>query len=142
MNDCFEFVFFLFKVVSLQQQRDGLPLIQSIQGNSRNSVPAGVQLSNEITWTKKKVEPSHAQSISKDTNAMASMLASRGIKITPKQKPAVNIPNLGSNISITATKSSSFNIPEEEFTCKFCVNKVNLLTKRLNNAMNERCCVP
>ncbi|XP_077284395.1 uncharacterized protein LOC143909945 isoform X2 [Arctopsyche grandis] len=113
-----------------QQQRDGLPQIQNIQG-SREKNHSGVHLSSQITVTKTKVRPPTPPPASKDASAVASMLASRGIKITQKPKtppPAINIPNLGSNISITPSKGSSavFSVPEDhDISCSSCNKTFN-----------------
>lgn len=114
-------------MVSLQQQRDGLPLIQSVQGSRERNTP-NVQLNSQLTVTKTKVRAPSPPPSAKDANAVANILASRGIKITQKSKtppPSINIPNLGSSISVTPAKTipSSFSLPENDFPCSLC-NKV------------------
>ncbi|KAI5632688.1 hypothetical protein NE865_14595 [Phthorimaea operculella] len=108
------------QVMSMQKQREGLPMIQSVQGAKDK-----LNLGSQISITKKAVPKS---------NAMASMLASRGISVKQKPKsrspsperPVPHIPNLGSGVSIKHTsKSSNFSIPEASVggginTCKIC----------------------
>ncbi|XP_045511889.1 uncharacterized protein LOC123706654 [Pieris brassicae] len=107
------------QVMAMQKQREGLPLIHSVQG-------AKDKLGSQISITKKTVN--------KEANAMANVLASRGISIKQKQKsrsptperPLPHIPNLGSGVSIKHTsKSSNFSIPEAKVgggmaSCKIC----------------------
>ncbi|XP_050671577.1 uncharacterized protein LOC126969975 [Leptidea sinapis] len=107
------------QVMAMQKQRDGLPMIQSVQG-------AKDKLGSQISVTKKPVN--------KMANAMANVLASRGISIMQKQKsrtpsperPLPHLPNLGSGVSIKHTsKSSNFSIPETKvgggmLSCKYC----------------------
>ncbi|CAH2237674.1 uncharacterized protein LOC120637635 [Pararge aegeria] len=111
------------QVMALQKQRDGLPLIHSVQG-AKDKLNIGSQIS--IT---KKANP-----VNKEANAMANVLASRGISVKQKQKsrspsperPLPHIPNLGAGVSIKHTsKSSKFSIPEAKvgtgmFSCKIC----------------------
>lgn len=111
------------QVMALQKQREGLPLIHSVQG-AKDKLNIGSQIS--IT---KKANP-----VNKEANAMANVLASRGISVKQKQKsrsptperPLPHIPNLGSGVSIKHTsKSSKFSIPEAKvgtgmFSCKIC----------------------
>lgn len=108
------------QVMALQKQRDGLPMIQSVQG-AKDRLNFG-----QISVTKKTVN--------KEANAMANVLASRGICVTSKQKsrsptpdrPLPHIPNLGAGVSIKHTsKSSKFSIPEAKvgsgmYSCKIC----------------------
>ncbi|XP_022121733.2 uncharacterized protein LOC110997742 [Pieris rapae] len=107
------------QVMAMQKQREGLPMIHSVQG-------AKDKLGSQISITKKTVN--------KEANAMANVLASRGISIKQKQKsrsptperPLPHIPNLGSGVSIKHTsKSSNFSIPEAKVgggmvLCKIC----------------------
>lgn len=109
------------QVMAMQKQRDGLPMIQSVQGAKDK-----LNLGSQISITKKTVN--------KEANAMANVLASRGISIKQKQKsrsptperPIPHIPNLGAGVSIKHTsKSSSFSIPEAKVgsnmvSCKIC----------------------
>ncbi|XP_028172358.1 uncharacterized protein LOC114361503 [Ostrinia furnacalis] len=110
------------QVMAMQKQREGLPLIHSVQGAKEK-----LNLGSQISITKKTVN--------KEANAMANVLASRGISIKQKQKsrsptperPIPHIPNLGSGVSIKHTsKSSSFSIPEAKIgggvgnSCKYC----------------------
>ncbi|KAL0861486.1 hypothetical protein ABMA27_009016 [Loxostege sticticalis] len=109
------------QVMAMQKQRDGLPMIQSVQGAKDK-----LNLGSQISITKKTVN--------KEANAMANVLASRGISIKQKQKsrsptperPIPHIPNLGAGVSIKHTsKSSSFSIPEAKvgggmLSCKIC----------------------
>lgn len=109
------------QVMAMQKQRDGLPMIQSVQG-ARDKLNLGSQ----ISITKKTVN--------KEANAMANVLASRGISVKQKQKsrspsperPVPHIPNLGAGVSIKHTsKSSNFLIPEAKvgggmLSCKIC----------------------
>lgn len=109
------------QVMSLQKQREGLPLIQSVQGAKDR-----LNFGSQISVTKKTVN--------KEANAMANVLASRGICVTQKQKsrsptpdrPLPHIPNLGAGVSIKHTsKSSKFSIPEAKvgggmYSCKIC----------------------
>ncbi|KAJ0171446.1 hypothetical protein K1T71_012996 [Dendrolimus kikuchii] len=109
------------QVMAMQKQREGLPMIQSVQG-ARDKLNLGSQ----ISITKKTVN--------KEANAMANVLASRGISVKQKQKsrsptperPLPHIPNLGAGVSIKHTsKSSSFSIPEAKvgggmLSCKIC----------------------
>lgn len=109
------------QVMAMQKQRDGLPMIQSVQGAKDK-----LNLGSQISITKKTVN--------KEANAMANVLASRGISIKQKQKsrsptperPIPHIPNLGAGMSIKHTsKSSNFSIPEAKvgggmLSCKVC----------------------
>lgn len=109
------------QVMAMQKQRDGLPMIQSVQGAKDK-----LNLGSQISITKKTVN--------KEANAMANVLASRGISIKQKQKsrsptperPLPHIPNLGAGMSIKHTsKSSNFSIPEAKvgggmLSCKIC----------------------
>jgi hypothetical protein len=109
------------QVMAMQKQREGLPMIQSVQGAKDK-----LNLGSQISITKKTVN--------KEANAMANVLASRGISVKQKQKsrsptperPLPHIPNLGSGMSIKHTsKSSSFQIPEAKvgggmLACKMC----------------------
>ncbi|XP_023942647.2 uncharacterized protein LOC112049108 [Bicyclus anynana] len=111
------------QVMALQKQREGLPLIHSVQG-AKDKLNIGSQIS--IT---KKSNP-----VNKEANAMANVLASRGISVKQKQKsrspspdrPLPHIPNLGAGMSIKHTsKSSKFSIPEAKvgagmYSCKIC----------------------
>lgn len=113
------------QVMAMQKQREGLPLIHSVQG-AKDKLNIGSQIS--IT---KKANP-----VNKEANAMANVLASRGISVKQKQKsrspsperPLPHIPNLGAGVSIKHTsKSSKFSIPEAKvgtgmFSCKICKN--------------------
>lgn len=125
-------------VMAMQKQRDGLPLIQSVQGAKDK-----LNLGNQLSITKKTVN--------KEANAMANVLASRGISVKQKQKsrspsperPLPHIPNLGAGVSIKHTsKSSNFSIPEAKvgggmLSCKIC-NKMfmshNSLSVHMSNA--------
>ncbi|CAH2986692.1 unnamed protein product [Chilo suppressalis] len=109
------------QVMAMQKQRDGLPMIQSVQGAKDK-----LNLGSQISITKKTVN--------KEANAMANVLASRGISVKQKQKsrsptperPLPHIPNLGAGMSIKHTsKSSNFSIPEAKvgggmLACKIC----------------------
>ncbi|KAL4708677.1 hypothetical protein ACJJTC_008203 [Scirpophaga incertulas] len=109
------------QVLMMQKQQEGLPLIQSVQGAKDK-----INLGSQISITKKTVN--------KEANAMANVLASRGISVKQKQKsrsptpdrPVPHIPNLGAGVSIKHTsKSSSFTIPEAKVgggmtSCKIC----------------------
>ncbi|XP_041978776.1 uncharacterized protein LOC121732820 [Aricia agestis] len=109
------------QVMAMQKQREGLPMIHSVQGAKDK-----LNLGSQISVTKKTVN--------KEANAMANVLASRGISIKQKQKsrsptperPIPHIPNLGAGMSIKHTsKSSNFSIPEAKvgggmLTCKIC----------------------
>ncbi|XP_063542248.1 uncharacterized protein LOC134750925 [Cydia strobilella] len=109
------------QVMAMQKQREGLPMISSVQGAKDK-----LNLGSQISITKKTVN--------KEANAMANVLASRGISIKQKQKsrsptperPIPHIPNLGAGVSIKHTsKSSNFSIPEAQVgsnmhTCKIC----------------------
>lgn len=126
------------QVMSMQKQRDGLPMIHSVQG-AKDKLNFGSQ----ISITKKTVN--------KEANAMANVLAARGISIKQKQKsrspsperPIPHIPNLGAGVSIKHTsKSSNFSIPEAQvgggmLSCKIC-KKIfmnhNSLAAHMSNA--------
>ncbi|CAH2097631.1 unnamed protein product [Euphydryas editha] len=109
------------QVMAMQKQREGLPMIQSVQGAKDK-----LNLGSQISITKKTVN--------KEANAMANVLASRGISVKQKQKsrsptperPLPHIPNLGAGVSIKHTsKSSKFSIPEAKvgggmYACKIC----------------------
>lgn len=109
------------QVMAMQKQRDGLPMIQSVQGAKDK-----LNLGSQISITKKTVN--------KEASAMANVLASRGISVKAKQKsrsptperPLPHIPNLGAGVSIKHTsKSSSFSIPEAKvgggmLSCRIC----------------------
>lgn len=126
------------QVMSMQKQREGLPMIQSVQG-AKDKLNFGSQ----ISITKKTVN--------KEANAMANVLASRGISIKQKQKsrspsperPIPHIPNLGAGVSIKHTsKSSNFSIPEAKvgggmLSCKICKKMFmnhNSLAVHMSNA--------
>lgn len=112
------------QVMSLQKQQEGMPLIQRVQG-AKDKVNIGKQ----ITITKKP-------GVNREANAMANVLASRGIMVKQKQKsrspspqrPVPHIPNLGSDVSVKHTggsRSNSFTIPEAKVggglvPCKAC----------------------
>ncbi|XP_046973274.1 uncharacterized protein LOC124539954 [Vanessa cardui] len=109
------------QVMAMQKQREGLPMIQSVQGAKDK-----LNLGSQISITKKTVN--------NEANAMANVLASRGISVKQKQKsrsptperPLPHIPNLGAGVSIKHTsKSSKFSIPEAKigggmYACKIC----------------------
>lgn len=109
------------QVMAMQKQREGLPMIHSVQGAKDK-----LNLGSQISITKKTVN--------KEANAMANVLASRGISVKQKQKsrsptperPLPHIPNLGAGVSIKHTsKSSKFSIPEAKvgggmYSCKIC----------------------
>ncbi|CAH2057136.1 unnamed protein product, partial [Iphiclides podalirius] len=109
------------QVMAMQKQRDGLPLIQSVQGAKDK-----LNIGSQISITKKTVN--------KEASAMANVLASRGISVKQKQRsrspspqrPLPNIPNLGAGVSIKhSSRSSSFSIPEAKIgggmlSCKIC----------------------
>lgn len=108
------------QVMAMQKQREGMPLIKSVQGAGEK-----LNLGSQISITKKTVN--------KEANAMANVLASRGISIKQKQKsrspsperPLPHIPNLGAGMSIKHTsKSSNFTIPEAKvggmIQCRIC----------------------
>ncbi|XP_075985694.1 uncharacterized protein LOC142982872 [Anticarsia gemmatalis] len=109
------------QVMAMQKQRDGLPMIHSVQGAKDK-----LNLGSQISITKKTVN--------KEANAMANVLASRGISVKQKQKsrsptperPIPHIPNLGAGVSIKHTsKTSNFSIPEAKVgsgmvSCKIC----------------------
>ncbi|KPJ07654.1 hypothetical protein RR48_11210 [Papilio machaon] len=108
------------QVMSMQKQREGLPLIHSVQGAKDK-----LNLGSQISITKKTVN--------KEANAMANVLASRGISVKQKQKsrspsPPRALPNLPNipGVSIKhSSKSSNFSIPEAKIgggmlSCKIC----------------------
>ncbi|XP_059055877.1 uncharacterized protein LOC131849776 [Achroia grisella] len=109
------------QVMAMQKQREGLPMIHSVQGAKDK-----LNLGSQISITKKTVN--------KEASAMANVLASRGISVKAKQKsrspsperPLPHIPNLGAGVSIKHTsKSSSFSIPEAKvgggmLSCRIC----------------------
>lgn len=126
------------QVMSMQKQREGLPMIHSVQG-AKDKLNFGSQ----ISITKKTVN--------KEANAMANVLAARGISIKQKQKsrspsperPIPHIPNLGAGVSIKHTsKSSNFSIPESKvgggmLSCKICKKMFmnhNSLAVHMSNA--------
>lgn len=128
-------------VMAMQKQRDGLPMIHSVQGAKDK-----LNLGSQISITKKTVNKA-----SNEANAMANVLAQRGICIKQKQKsrspsperPVPHIPNLGAGMSIKHTsKSSSFSIPEAKvgggmLSCKICKKMFmnqNSLTVHMTNA--------
>lgn len=128
-------------VMAMQKQRDGLPMIQSVQGAKDK-----LNIGSQISITKKTVNKA-----SNEANAMANVLAQRGICIKQKQKsrspsperPVPHIPNLGAGMSIKHTsKSSSFSIPEAKvgggmLSCKICKKMFmnhNSLTVHMTNA--------
>lgn len=108
-------------VMAMQKQRDGMPMIHSVQGAKDR-----INIGSQISVTKKTVN--------REANAVANVLASRGIMIKQKQKsrsptperPIPHIPNLGTGVSIKHTsKSSNFSIPEQKvgagmYSCKIC----------------------
>ncbi|CAH0597035.1 unnamed protein product [Chrysodeixis includens] len=125
-------------VMAMQKQRDGLPMIHSVQGAKDK-----LNLGSQISITKKTVN--------KEANAMASVLASRGISVKQKQKsrsptperPIPHIPNLGAGVSIKHTsKSSNFSIPEAKVgggmlpcsVCKKMFMNNNSLQVHMSNA--------
>ncbi|KAG6457786.1 hypothetical protein O3G_MSEX010512 [Manduca sexta] len=125
-------------VMAMQKQREGLPMIHSVQGAKDK-----INLGSQISITKKTVN--------KEASAMANVLASRGISIKQKQKsrsptperPLPHIPNLGAGVSIKHTsKSSNFSIPEAKvgggmLSCKICKKMFmnqNSLTVHMTNA--------
>lgn len=126
------------QVMAMQKQRDGMPMIHSVQG-AKDKLNFGSQ----ISVTKKTVN--------KEASAMANVLASRGISIKQKQKsrspsperPVPHIPNLGAGMSIKHTsKASNFSIPEAKvgsgmLACRVCkkmfVNQ-NSLSVHMSNA--------
>lgn len=124
-------------VMAMQKQREGLPLIHSVQGAKDK-----LNLGSQISITKKTVN--------KEANAMANVLASRGIMVKQKQKsrspsperPLPHIPNLGAGVSIKHTsKSSNFSIPEAKvgggmLSCKIC-RKMFLNQNSLSVHMNS-----
>lgn len=99
--------------MSMQRQRDGLPTIQSVQG-SRDKLGLGSQ----ISVTRKTVN--------REANAMADVLAQRGIMVKAKtQAPVPRIPGLGSGVSIKRSSDGNFTIPEARvgggmLACKVC----------------------
>lgn len=109
------------QVMAMQKQREGLPMIHSVQGAKDK-----LNIGSQISITKKTVN--------KEASAMANVLASRGISVKQKQKsrspsperPVPHIPNLGAGVSIKHTsKSSNFSIPEAKvggsmLACKIC----------------------
>ncbi|XP_035451996.2 uncharacterized protein LOC118277348 [Spodoptera frugiperda] len=126
------------QVMAMQKQREGLPMIHSVQGAKDK-----FNLGSQISITKKTVN--------KEANAMANVLASRGISVKQKQKsrsptperPAPYIPNLGAGVSIKHTsKSSNFSIPEAKvgggmMACKICKKMFmnhNSLAVHMSNA--------
>ncbi|KAJ8710710.1 hypothetical protein PYW08_009225 [Mythimna loreyi] len=126
------------QVMAMQKQREGLPMIQSVQGAKDK-----LNLGSQISITKKKVNT--------EANAMANVLASRGISVKQKQKsrsptperPIPHIPNLGAGMSIKHTsKSSNFSIPEAKvgdgmLSCKICKKMFgnhNSLSVHMSNA--------
>lgn len=126
------------QVMAMQKQREGLPMIQSVQGAKDK-----LNLGSQISITKKKVNT--------EANAMANVLASRGISVKQKQKsrsptperPIPHIPNLGAGMSIKHTsKSSNFSIPEAKvgggmLSCKICKKMFgnhNSLSVHMTNA--------
>lgn len=126
------------QVMAMQKQREGLPMIQSVQGAKDK-----LNIGSQISITKKTVN--------KEANAMASVLASRGISVKQKQKsrspsperPLPHIPNLGAGMSIKHTsKSSNFSIPEAKvgggmMACKICKKMFmnhNSLSVHMSNA--------
>lgn len=125
-------------VMAMQKQRDGLPMIHSVQGAKDK-----LNLGSQISITKKTVN--------KEANAMANVLASRGISVKQKQKsrsptperPIPHIPNLGAGVSIKHTsKSSNFSIPEAKVgggmlpcsVCKKMFMNHNSLQVHMSNA--------
>lgn len=131
------------QVMAMQKQREGLPMIHSVQG-------AKDKIGSQISITKKTVN--------KEANAMANVLASRGISIKQKQKsrsptperPIPHIPNLGAGVSIKHTsKTSSFSIPEAKvgggmLSCKICKKMFmnhNSLAVHMTNA-HPQCKLP
>lgn len=130
------------QVMSMQQQRDGFPMIDSIKG-SKEPCP-NVNIGSGLTVTKTRVRPpSPHLPANKDAGTVASLLAQRGIRITAKPKspspPPINIPNLGSGISITKKSvSSNFVIPEEsyDYSCSVC-SKTFTNTAALNVHMSQ-----
>ncbi|KAG7300882.1 hypothetical protein JYU34_015224 [Plutella xylostella] len=106
-------------VMAMQKQREGMPLIHSVQGAKDK-----LSLGSQISITKK--------SVPKPSNAMAHMLASRGISIKQKprsrspspERPAPRLPSLPAGMSIRhAPRASSFSIPEAGgglHSCKLC----------------------
>lgn len=126
------------QVMAMQKQREGLPMIQSVQGAKDK-----LNLGSQISITKKKVNT--------EANAMANVLASRGISVKQKQKsrsptperPIPHIPNLGAGMSIKHTsRSSNFSIPEAKvgggmLACRICKKMFmnhNSLTVHMTNA--------
>ncbi|XP_072948216.1 uncharacterized protein [Epargyreus clarus] len=126
------------QVMAMQKQREGLPMIQSVQGAKDK-----LNLGGQISITKKTVN--------KEANAMANVLASRGISVKQKAKsrsptperPVPHIPNLGAGMSIKHTsKSSNFSIPEAKvgggmLACKICKKmfmNYNSLNVHMSNA--------
>lgn len=108
------------QVMAMQKQREGLPMIHSVQGAKDK-----LNLGSQISITKKTVK--------NEGSAMANMLAKRGISIKQKQKsrspsperPVPHIPNLPAGMSIKHTsRSSNFSIPEAKvgsgMYCKIC----------------------
>ncbi|XP_032523724.2 uncharacterized protein LOC116775041 [Danaus plexippus] len=133
-------------VMSMQKQRDGLPLIHSVQGAKDK-----LNLGSQISITKKTVN--------KEANAMANVLASRGISVKQKQKsrsptperPLPHIPNLGAGVSIKHTsRSSKFSIPEAKvgggmLACKICKKMFmnhNSLQVHMSNAHHAQSKIP
>ncbi|XP_053618183.1 uncharacterized protein LOC128679769 [Plodia interpunctella] len=109
------------QVMAMQKQREGMPMIHSVQGAKDK-----LNLGSQISITKKTVN--------REANDMARALASRGISVKQKQKsrspsperPVPRIPNLGAGVSIKhANKSNNFSIPEAKvgggmLSCKLC----------------------
>lgn len=124
------------QVMALQKQREGMPMIQSVQGAKDK-----LNLGSQISITKKVVN--------KEASAMANILATRGISVKQKQKsrspsperPVPHIPNLGAGVSIKHTsRSSNFSIPEAKvgggmLSCKIC-NKMFMNQNSLSAHMS------
>ena len=103
------------QVIAVQRRQQGVPVIQNVEGSAYGGGGQGtIRLSDSITLSVQQSAPAATSAAGAPGADVASILANRGISITPAAsasapvaQPPISLPNLPAGISLTPAGSSS-----------------------------------
>ena len=112
------------QVIAVQRRQQGVPVIQNVEGSAYGGGSGGqgtIRLSDSITLSVQQPAPAASTAAAAPGADVASILANRGISITPAAsaaapaaaQPPISLPNLPAGISLTpaASASDGFAVP-------------------------------
>ncbi|XP_043238302.1 collagen alpha-1(III) chain-like isoform X1 [Amphibalanus amphitrite] len=105
------------QVIAVQRRQQGVPVIQNVEGSAHGGNQGTIRLSDSITLSVQQPAPAATSAAAAPNADVASILANRGISITPAAsapappaaQPPISLPNLPAGISLTPASSANDN---------------------------------